>query len=225
MAHNRVIYNWFLNHITLHTYDDQQAELLNGLTHLMSAGMSLVAFAAIVIRVVPKGDTAMSVAGIVFGMTMILLYFSSSMYHLVDGPVIKRVMRLLDHITIYILIAGTYTPVTVYIDTPAAHTVLVIAWGLTLAGTFFTIFFWGRYGALHVLFYIGMGWMIVVIWDGIRSVLPAEFLYWALAGGLTYTLGTVVYAAKRVPFYHAIWHLFVTGGSACFFIGIYLYLL
>ncbi|MFW6362975.1 MAG: PAQR family membrane homeostasis protein TrhA [Spirochaeta sp.] len=216
--------SWFMEHITLHYYDDERSELANGLTHLFGACLSLIALAAIIIKTLPQGNATMAAAGIVYGLTMLLLYFSSSMYHLVNGPIVKRVMRIMDHTTIYMLIAGTYTPVLLYVGNQPAMIALIVVWGLTLIGILFTLLFWGRYGFLHVLFYIAMGWMIVFIWDSLQGI-PVPFLYWALAGGITYTLGTLIYAAKFIPYYHAIWHLFVVGGSACFFIGIYQHLL
>ncbi|WP_041397084.1 PAQR family membrane homeostasis protein TrhA [Spirochaeta africana] len=215
---------WFMEHITLHEHEDDKTELANGLTHLFGAGLSLVALAAIIIKTVPQDDPTMAFAGIIFGLTMLLLYFSSSMYHLVSGPLVKRIMRIMDHSTIYMLIAGTYTPVMLYVGNRPATIVLIAVWSLTVIGIAFTLLFWGRYGALHVVFYIAMGWMIVFIWDSLQGI-PTEFLYWAIAGGVTYTAGTLVYAAKQIPYYHAIWHLFVVGGSASFFIGIYQHLL
>lgn len=225
MSTKQRFYTWFMEHITLHEYDDARSELANGITHLIGVVLSLAALVAILVRTIPAGDSTMIIGGLVFGLTMLLLYTSSSMYHLVKGPVIKRIMRIMDHTTIYMLIAGTYTPVMLYLGTPPAMAVLIAVWSMTLIGVLFTLFFWGRYGALHVIFYVAMGWMIVVIWDSIKGHLPIELIYWAIAGGLTYTLGTLVYAAKFIPYYHAIWHLFVVGGSVCFFVGIYQYLL
>lgn len=214
-----------MEHITLHQYEDDRTELANGLTHLLGAVLSLFALVAIVLRTLENGSSQMMAGGIIFGCTMLLLYLSSSMYHLVKGPLIKRIMRIMDHTTIYMLIAGTYTPVMLYAGSRPAIAVLIAVWSLTVIGAAFTLLFWGRYGALHVLFYIAMGWMIVLIWDSLQHQIPLDFVYWAIAGGLTYTSGTLVYAAKKIPYYHAIWHLFVVGGSVSFFIGIYRYLL
>ncbi|POR01646.1 DNA-binding protein [Alkalispirochaeta sphaeroplastigenens] len=221
MSTNNSFYQWFLDHITLHDHDDEKEELLNGLTHLLGGGLSLVALPAILIKALGGGNSSLLAAGLVFGLSMILLYFSSGMYHLVSGPVAKRVMRIMDHTTIYILIAGTYTPIMVYLGTSEAMIVLWTVWGLAAAGFFFTIFFWGRYGFLHVLFYLGMGWIVLLVWQTLREVVPPGLVHWTIAGGVTYTAGTIVYGLKMIPFYHAIWHLFVMGGSACFFIGIY----
>ena len=216
---------WFIRHITLHTYDDKQAELANGLTHLFGACMSLVALAAIIIKAAPSGNIGMTVAGAIFGVTMLLLYVSSSMYHLNEGQVAKRVLRILDHSNIYFLIAGTYTPVMVFVNTTGSMVILVLVWALTLVGITVTLLFWGKYGFLHVMSYIAMGWMVLFVWDDLVGRIPAEFLYWAVAGGITYTTGTIFYGMKKLPYYHAIWHMFVVGGSASFFIGIYQHLL
>ena len=214
-----------MQHITLADNLDPRAELANGISHLVGVVLSLMAMVAIVLRTSSQGNTSMLAGGAIYGTTMLLLYFSSSMYHLVKDPVLKRIMRIMDHATIYFLIAGTYTPVMMFVGTGAAMLVLSAVWGLTVIGIVFTLFFWGRYGALHVIFYIVMGWLIIFVWDSVVEMMPSDFIRWAIAGGVTYTAGTLVYGAKFIPYFHAIWHLFVIGGSACFFVGIYFYLM
>ncbi len=217
--------NWLMQHITLHSHDDDRSEFANGMTHAVGAVLCIVALIAMVVKTYPWTNGPMTFGAVLYGFSMLLLYSSSSIYHLVKGPVLKRVMRIMDHTSIYLLIAGTYTPVMLYIQSRACITVLAVVWGLTAIGIVFTLLFWGRFGFLHVLFYLVMGWLVMLVWGELVEYIPADFLPWALAGGLTYTLGTVVYAAKKIPYYHAIWHLFVLGGSACFFFGIYFHLL
>ncbi|MFP4407847.1 MAG: PAQR family membrane homeostasis protein TrhA, partial [Spirochaetaceae bacterium] len=125
---------------------------------------------------------------------------------------------------IYILIAGTYTPLMARIDTPWAGRTLLLVWLLAAGGMAFKLLFWGRFRVLQVLFYLGMGWLAIIRIEELYALLPLGLIWSILIGGLLYTAGTVVYALKRMPFYHAVWHLFVLGGSGSFFYGIYSYL-
>ena len=131
----------------------------------------------------------------------------------------------MDHSTIYFLIAGTYTPVLLTIGGAAGWTIFGIEWALTIIGITFTLFFWDRYGILHVLFYIIMGWMAVFILKPLMQTVTTPFIILMVSGGLSYTLGTIVYAMKKMPFHHAVWHLFVLGGSVLLFLAIYLHLM
>ncbi|MFN2311856.1 MAG: hemolysin III family protein [Spirochaetia bacterium] len=215
----------FIQHITLHSNFNRADDLASGFTHLFGALLSVVGTVLLVRQALTLcGDTRSLVGAGVFGGSMILLYSSSSIYHLAQGPIFKRICRIMDHSTIYVLIAGTYTPIMLRVGGAPGNAVLIGAWSFTVFGIIFKLIFWGRYGVLHVLLYILMGWMVVFIWRDVAAVLPLEFLYWALAGGITYTAGTLVYALKKVPFHHAAWHLFVLGGSICFFFGIYFHL-
>ncbi|TVR92306.1 MAG: DNA-binding protein [Spirochaetaceae bacterium] len=215
----------FIEHITLHSNFNRADDLASGYTHLLGAILSVIGTIVLVQQAMTECATSRSIVGAsVFGASMILLYSSSSIYHLATGPVFKRVCRIMDHSTIYMLIAGTYTPIMLSVGGVHGYGVLIGAWSFTVLGIIFKLVFWGRYGIVHVLLYLLMGWMIVFIWRDVVAVLPVELLYWSIAGGLTYTAGTLVYALKKVPFHHAAWHLFVLGGSACFFFGIYLHL-
>ncbi len=214
---------WLREHITLKNTSSPREELANGYTHLAGVVLGVVGTVLMAAEVF-SGRTGVGVGtgAIVFGITMIVLYSASTAYHLVRGPIVKRIARIADHASIYFLIAGTYTPVMVWIGTPAAYRVLVAVWALTAVGILFTLVFWGRYGVLHVLSYLAMGWMIVLISGDVVATVTPAFLWWAIAGGLSYTAGTVVYGSHKLPYHHAIWHLFVLGGSICFFLGIYL---
>jgi hemolysin III len=161
----------------------------------------------------------------VFGLSMILSYTSSSVYHAIKPSNAKRVLRIMDHVNIFILIAGTYTPFCLTLPPAKGRELLALVWGIVVVGTVFKLVFWGRLRLLHTLIYLAMGWLVVFYFEYFRAVLPPELLYWMLAGGLSYTLGTLFYASKKLPYYHAIWHVFVLAGSFSFFIGIYRYVL
>lgn len=216
--------NWLEKHITLHTYDNNKEELANAITHLLGALLSLVGMIFLINRGLRSGDTAKLTGLIVFATSMLLLYTASGLYHLVKPSNLKRIMRILDHSNIYFLIAGTYTPILIAVGTTLSFAFIGVVWGIAFLGIAFTLIFWDRFKAFHVLLYILMGWLIVFIWQPVTAVIPAGFLKWILAGGITYTVGTLFYAMKKLPFYHAVWHLFVLGGSIFFFIGIFLYI-
>jgi hemolysin III len=213
------IQTWLEKHISLHEHDDSKEEKANSLTHLIGAILSLGAFVWILLNAGSFSRPAMSAAAIVYALSMLLLYSASSLYHALPRNNWKRVCRILDHSNIYFLIAGTYTPVFVYLNSPVGRTLVALVWGIAALGVIFTLVFWGKLKPLHVVFYLAMGWMIVFFWSDIIPYMPEGLIYWVIAGGLTYSLGVIFYAMKKLPFYHAVWHLFVLGGSILFFIG------
>lgn len=211
--------SWLERHITLHSHDDPRAERENYLTHLAGTVLAVIAFIIILTRLSSLTSTSFKVGLVIWGLTMILLYGASSLYHYLPHGDAKRLCRILDHSNIYFLIAGTYTPMLLYVDSPKALFILALVWGIAFVGIMFTLLFWGKMGALHVALYIGMGWLIVFFWGDIAPYIPQGVIHWVFAAGITYTVGVIFYANKRIPHYHAIWHLFCIGGSALFFIG------
>lgn len=216
---------WLESHITLHTYDDPSAERENAITHVVGTILALGALVAILLKLPTIASPALRIGMVVWGLTMILLYGASALYHSLPYGNAKRVCRILDHSNIYFLIAGTYTPLMLYVGTPVAQQMLVLVWAIALLGIVFSLVFWGKLKALHVVLYLAMGWLIVLFWNDIVPFLPQGLLIWVIGAGLTYSLGVVFYASKKIPHYHAIWHLFCIGGSALFFFGYYITLL
>ncbi len=216
---------WLVKNISLHEEESRAEELANAGTHGFGILLSLAALILMISRVL-EGNSAVSMAGVViFGVSMILLYSSSTFYHLSRGAVSKRILRVMDHSTIYFLIAGTYTPIVLTVGGGAGWAIFGVEWGLTLLGIAFTLLFWDRYGILHVLFYIVMGWMAVIIWKPLMDTVNISFLFLLVSGGLSYTLGTIVYSLRRVPFHHAVWHLFVLAGSILMFMAVFSHLM
>lgn len=215
---------WLERKITLQKYDSRGEEMANAVTHLFGAVLSLFGMVLLVRAGMAAGDREATIGFIVFSLTMFFLYSASGFYHLVKPSNLKRVLRIFDHSNIYFLIAGTYTPILIAVGSGIGHIFLAVVWGIALLGIVFTLIFWGRLKPLHVILYIAMGWIIVFIWKPVTAAIPSALLRWILAGGITYTVGTVFYATRKIPNSHAIWHLFVLGGSICFFLGIYLYL-
>ena len=224
MDQNRTKRSWLERHISLHTHDTEREERANAITHGIGALLAPIGLLLLLMRDIGTVPSTVLVADLVFGLSMMLLYTASTLYHLSRRPQWKRLFRVFDHMSIYILIAGTYTPLMARIAEPWARRTLLLVWALALGGMAFKMLFWGRFRVLQVLFYLGMGWLAIIRWEELLRLLPAGLLWSILAGGILYTLGTVVYAMKRLPYYHAIWHLFVLGGSLSFFLGIYLYL-
>lgn len=156
---------------------------------------------------------------------MIMLFSASTLYHLSPvGTKWKRLFRLMDHLSIFLLIAGTYTPIMTVIGQPWAYWTLATVWALAVTGMTLKVFLWDAFKVWQVVFFLAMGWLAVIRIGEILRILPAEFFWLLLTGGVVYSLGTIVYALKRVPYYHALWHLFVLGGAVSFFRGVYVYL-
>lgn len=216
--------SWLEQHITLHTHDNRNEELANSITHLFGALLSLAGMVFLIKIGLESGNRLKTTGLVVFALSMLLLYSASGFYHLVKPSNLKRFLRILDHSNIYFLIAGTYTPILIAVGTPLSFAFIGVVWGIALLGIVFTLIYWGRFKVFHVILYIAMGWLIVLIWKPVSAVIPSALLKWIIAGGVTYTVGTIFYAMKKLPFYHAIWHLFVLGGSIFFFVGIYLYI-
>ncbi|MCF6335915.1 MAG: hemolysin III family protein, partial [Spirochaetales bacterium] len=194
---------WLVENISLHQEESRKEELANSLTHGVGILLSVIATIFMILRVL-KADSHVSLTGVVvFGLSMILLYSSSTFYHLSKGSVSKRVLRVMDHSTIYFLIAGTYTPIVLAVGSSAGWIIFGVEWALTILGIVFTLIFWDRYGILHVLFYIFMGWMAVFIWKPLMEVVSNQFIILLISGGLSYTLWTIVYSLKNVPYHHA----------------------
>jgi len=215
---------WLEEHITLQKYDNKKEELANAYTHLFGAFLSLIGMVLLINSGIHSGDKIKTIGLIIFAVSMLLLYLASGFYHLIQPSNLKRILRILDHSNIYFLIAGTYTPILIAVNTKLSYYFIFLVWFIAIAGITFTLIFWGRLKILHVVLYLLMGWLFIFIWKPVAAVIPSALLKWIIAGGVTYSLGTIFYGLKKLPFYHAIWHVFVLGGSIFFFIGIYKYI-
>ncbi|UCM50570.1 PAQR family membrane homeostasis protein TrhA [Aeromonas caviae] len=161
----------------------------------------------------------------VYGASLVLLYLASTLYHSVSSVAARRWSKLFDHCAIYLLIAGTYTPfLLVALDTPLAQGLMVVIWGLALAGVVFKLIFINRFKKVSLFTYLMLGWLSLVVIYQLYLHLDGAGLLLLGLGGLIYSLGVIFYVAKRIPYNHAIWHLFVLGGSLCHFMAIYGYI-
>ncbi len=201
-------------------------ELANAITHGLGALLSIAGLVLLVVFASLDGNAWHIVSFSIFGTCLVLLYTASTLYHSFRSTRVKHVLRIMDHSAIYLLIAGTYTPFTLTLLRGGwGWSMFGVIWGLCIAGIVFKVFFIKRFNGLSTLLYLLMGWMIVIAAKPLLEHLPIGGLYWLLAGGAAYSLGTVFYLWEKLPFHHAVWHLFVLAGSICHFFAVLLYLL
>ncbi len=162
----------------------------------------------------------------IFGASLIALYAASSFYHSAREPERRKKLRIVDHASIYVLIAGTYTPFALITLRDSVGWILFgVTWGLATIGIILKLFHTGKFNLLSTLMYIFMGWVIIFALKPLVNNLSAEGLFWLFAGGLAYTLGAIIYSIKKINFNHATFHIFVLIGSFCHFISVYFYIL
>jgi hemolysin III len=198
-------------------------EKANIITHLFGFLFGLVALPFMVTAIFNSAETNSGdvAGGIVYGIGFLMVFGFSTLYHAQKEIKPRMLMKIWDHISIYYLIAGTYTPfLLAYANPEDAKMMLWILWGLAFAGTVFKVFFTGKFRVVSTLIYLAMGWMVVFAPESFSENLPQEQFYWIAAGGACYTIGAVFYLVKKIPFHHAIWHVFVLGGAISHFIGI-----
>ncbi len=197
-------------------------ELANSLTHGVGLAAAIAGTAALVVFTAMNGDGWQIASSAVYGATLIALYTASTLYHAFRRPEVKRVLRVIDHSAIYLLIAGTYTPFALVVlrDGWWGWALFAAIWSLTAAGIVFKVFFTGRLNALSTAIYVLMGWMCVIVARPLVETLTIEALAWISAGGVAYTAGIAFYHNRRIPYSHAVWHLFVIAGSAFHFLAI-----
>ena len=200
-------------------------EIANSITHGLGALLSVIGLAALLVAAITQGSALHVTAVAVFGTTLILLYFASTLYHALTAPRAKRVFQILDHSAIYLLIAGTYTPFTlITLRGPWGWSLFAVTWSLAIFGVVFKSIWIDRHAVLSTIIYVLMGWCAIVAIRPLLRGLPWDGFLWLLAGGLSYTAGVIFYASHR-RYAHAVWHLFVLGGSVCHYWTIYRYVL
>jgi hemolysin III len=203
------------------TVDSPREEIFNALTHGLGATAALAGGAVLITLAALFGDGWQLAASIVFGFTLLLLYVASTLYHAVQHPVVKGRLKVFDHCAIYLLIAGTYTPFTLIgLRDTVGWWLFGIIWALAVFGVIFKLFYTGRFELLSTLVYIAMGWLIIVAAKPTMQALDSWTFGWLMAGGVFYTLGTVFYHRPSMRYSHAVWHMFVIGGSVCHYIAV-----
>ncbi|MBJ6361358.1 hemolysin III family protein [Paenibacillus sp. GCM10012307] len=208
-----------------HTYTRRE-EVANAITHGIGALLSVAALVLLIVFASLKGTAWHVVSFTIYGSAMLLLYVSSTLVHSFPEGKVKNLFEIMDHSCIYIFIAGTYTPILFNVVKGTTGWVLFgIVWGAALAGVVFKSFFASRFLFTSTLLYIAMGWIIIFAWGPLVENMAPGGLKLLISGGLLYTFGTVFYMWRSFPFHHAVWHLFVLGGSVLHFFSILLYVL
>ena len=199
----------------------RREEIVNALTHGVGVLASTAGGAVLVTLAARFGDLWQVLGTAVYSISLVLLYSASTLYHAVRRRVARARLRVFDHCAIYVLIAGTYTPFMLGALRGAwGWTLLAVVWTLALGGIVYKLFLLGRYPRLSTAMYLAMGWLALAAFPAMLRVLPAATLLWLAAGGLAYTVGTLFFHSRRVPYAHAIWHGFVLAGSACHFVAV-----
>ena len=199
-------------------------EKFNSITHLVGAVLALIGFFALLVVGIAQKDTVLVVSFSVFGTTLILLYTASTLYHSFRPPKLKKLFQKLDHVSIYLLIAGTYTPyMMVSLRDGNGPLLLVIVWGLALLGILLDLLSPRRIEILQIVIYLIMGWVCVFEYSSLKAIIPSAGILLLTAGGIAYTVGIIFYVLddmNKLRHAHGIWHLFVLLGSTCHFISI-----
>src|ERR1044072_1704032 len=201
-------------------------EVANCATHGFGLALSVAGFVALVALAAAYGDAWHVASCGVYGASLVALYLASTLYHGARAPRAKELFQALDHCGIYLLIAGTSTPFTlVTVRGPWGWTLFGLVWSIALAGILFRVRFGTRYRPLAVAPYAMLGGLRAVAVKPMLELVPLGALAWIAAGGFAYTTGVFFFAAKRIPHHHAIWHLFLLGGSICHYVAVLLYVL
>ncbi|MCH8846859.1 MAG: hemolysin III family protein [Proteobacteria bacterium] len=202
-------------------------EKLNSITHLVGAVLAMVGFGVLLTISIQEHNPLLIISFTIFGLTLILLYTMSTLYHSFHPPKLKKIFQKLDHVSIYLLIAGTYTPyMLVSLRGSNGMIMLIMIWVLAAIGLLLDIFIPKRIEWLQVLIYLVMGWICTLNFSELQAAIPTAGVVWLTMGGIAYTVGIVFYVLdnlKKLRHAHGIWHLFVLSGSICHFISIVAY--
>ncbi|WP_027340321.1 PAQR family membrane homeostasis protein TrhA [Halonatronum saccharophilum] len=200
-------------------------EIANAILHGVGLGLATAALVILVIYASMFGDVWHKVSFSIYGATLVILYLSSTLYHSFPKGRAKKVFQIFDHAAIYLLIAGTYTPLTlIALRGPLGWTIFGIVWFIAIVGIVFKAIWIEKFQILSTLLYILMGWLIIFAIKPLFAAIPRASLIFLVIGGLFYTLGTIFYAWPMMKYHHAIWHIFVLGGSIFHFFTILLLL-
>ncbi len=200
-------------------------EIFHSITHAIGSGLSIAGLVILVVIAVLNGDIYQIIGFSIFGASLVLLYLASTLYHGIQEPRTKRVLKIFDHSAIYLLIAGSYTPfLLVAIRGTTGWILLIVVWMIALIGITMKVLFIDRFQVLSVITYLVMGWLCVFVFREMLSSIPIGGIIWLAAGGILYTIGVFFYAKQKTPYMHAVWHFFVLGGSICHYFAVLFFL-
>ncbi|MFT5998457.1 MAG: hemolysin III [Neolewinella sp.] len=201
-------------------------EKLNIVSHAIGFILSIIALMLLIIQATAFGNARHIVSVSVFGVSLVMLYAASTLYHSAKQEELRKRLKIFDHSAIYVLIAGTYTPFTlITLNGTIGWVIFSISWGMALVGITLKLFFTGKYNLISTIMYVLMGWIIVFAINPLIDNLPSGGLHWLIAGGVAYTIGAVLFSIEKIKFNHAIFHVFVLIGSFCHFYSVFFYVL
>jgi hemolysin III len=212
------------------TYDARKypkiEEILNVITHGLGFLLSIAALVLLVVFAALKGDVWHIVSFSIYGASLVVLYLASTLYHMSRKQSLRNKLNIFDHASIYVLIAGTYTPfLLITLHGPWGWSLLGVIWGLAIGGILFKVFFIGKYDLVSALLYVLMGWLIIIAIQPLNENLSSGGLWWLLGGGISYSIGAVFYMINKMPYNHAIFHIWVLLGSLAHFFAVFFYVL
>lgn len=199
-------------------------EKLNIWSHAFGIFLSIIALVLLIIKAVQQDNIWMMISFPIFGVSLILLYLASTLYHASKEPQKRFKLKVFDHAAIFVLIAGSYTPFTlVSLNEETGWLIFSMVWVMAFTGIILKLFFTGRFKIVSTAMYVLMGWLIVFYFQDLTASLHEKGVFYLILGGVLYTIGTILYSIKKIKFNHAIFHFFVLAGSFCHFLSIYLY--
>ena len=198
-------------------------ERLNAFSHFLGILFCLTAIPIVLVSIYDAKDLTPFFSVLTFGMGMLLVYTFSTLYHAARSERMKDLLQIADHISIYFLIAGTYTPLMIrYLDATTSFVFLTVMWSIVAIGVIFKVFFTKRFKYLSVVLYLSLGWMLVFVLQPLLETIPMVVLWWIIAGGLSYTTGVYFYMKDHKRYYHTVWHVFVLFGTLSHFISVWM---
>lgn len=201
-------------------------EAVNVASHAVGFVLSIIALILLVVRAAESGSRLALVSFTIFGLSLVITYAVSTLYHSTRIPERRGRLRIMDHASIYVLIAGTYTPFTlITLQGMVGWLIFGISWSMALTGIVLKLFFTGRFRMVSTLMYVFMGWLILFAIAPLVENLHERGLYWLVAGGIAYSVGALLYSLRVIPFSHAMFHLLTMVGSACHFLAVFFYVL
>lgn len=207
---------------TIHNRSVEKEEGLHAFSHALGIILGILGACMLLMKNSGKTDYA-TIAILIYSFTVVLLFSASTFYHYVSNLDLKRKLRIVDHVSIYFLIAGTYTPVALI---TLAHgngfLIFLVVWGIALVGTLFKVFYTGKFELLSLFLYLAMGWLIVLDYTNLLENTTEMGINLLMLGGSFYTIGILFYAIRKIPYNHLIWHIFVLGGAISHWLFIYL---
>lgn len=199
-------------------------EKLNIWSHAFGIFLSIIALVLLILKAVQQDNIWMMISFPIFGVSLILLYLASTLYHASKEPQKRFKLKVFDHAAIYVLIAGSYTPFTlVSLNGETGWLIFSMVWVMAFTGIILKLFFTGRFKVVSTAMYVLMGWLIIFYFQDLTAHLHEKGVFYLILGGVLYTIGAILYSIKKIKFNHAIFHFFVLAGSFCHFLSIYLY--